>query len=127
MSGETDLAALLAGLAPTLSKDIFVFVTNPDWIYGDGAELNPIAAVSEEEGLTLGIPRADADGARLSYESTFRRITLGVHSSLDAVGLTAAVSERLAQNGISANMVAGFYHDHVFVPADRAEEALALL
>ena len=127
MSGQTDLEELLAELEPALSEGQFVFVTNRDWSYGDSVELNPVASVSEDEGLTLVVPRADADGARLTYDGVFRRITLGVHSSLDAVGLTAVVAERLSARGISANVVAGFYHDHVYVPADRAEEALALL
>lgn len=127
MIGETELSALLAGLAPTLADGEFVFVTNPDWSYGDGADLHPVAAVTEEEGLTLVIPRADADRARLAYDAVFRRITLRVHSSLEAVGLTAAVADRLARAGISANVVAGFYHDHVFVAADRAEYALTCL
>ena len=55
------------------------------------------------------------------------RIVLGVHSSLAAVGLTARVAESLAARGISANMVAAFHHDHVFVPWDRRGEALIIL
>jgi hypothetical protein len=54
-------------------------------------------------------------------------ITLRVHSSLAAVGLTAAVAAALSDHGISANVVAAYCHDHIFVPADRAEEALAAL
>jgi hypothetical protein len=50
-----------------------------------------------------------------------------VHSSLEAVGLTAAVAGALTAAGISANVVAAFHHDHVFVPADRAEAAMAQL
>jgi hypothetical protein len=72
---------------------------------------------SRSEAARLGLPPAPV----------FRRIALGVQSSLEAVGLTAAVAGALARQGISANMVAAFHHDHVFVPADRAEEALACL
>ena len=68
-----------------------------------------------------------ADKADLSYNSVFRGITLSIHSSLDAVGFTAAVANKLAANGISANVVAAHYHDHVFVPANKAELALQLL
>ena len=81
----------------------------------------------EAEGLTLLIAPAEARALGLPDRPLFRRITLGVHSSLEAVGLTAAVSAALTEAGISANLVAAFHHDHVFVPADRAEAALACL
>ena len=127
MSGLTDLGALLARMDPRLAGAEVVFVTFPGAGYGDHAGLAPVAAVQEGEGLTLVVPRDRADAAGLSYDGAFRQITLGVHSGLDAVGLTAAVSARLAEAGISANVVAGFYHDHVFVPASRAGDALRAL
>jgi hypothetical protein len=57
----------------------------------------------------------------------FARITLTVHSALEGVGLTAAVSGALAEQGIACNVVAGFHHDHLFVPWERREEALGVL
>jgi hypothetical protein len=81
----------------------------------------------EEEGRTMILPVEIADEAGLEYESTFHMITLRVFSSLDAVGLTAAVATALAEKGIAANVVAAFHHDHVFVPSDRAEEAIEAL
>ena len=54
-------------------------------------------------------------------------ITLNVHSALDAVGFLAAVATALSERGIGVNPVAGYYHDHLFIPADRAEEAMAVL
>ena len=81
----------------------------------------------EEEGLTLVIERSVAEGNRIDCSAPFRRIVLTVHSSLEAVGLTAAVATALAERGISANMIAAFHHDHIFVPSDRAEAALAAL
>jgi hypothetical protein len=68
-----------------------------------------------------------ADSLGITYQDMWARITLRVHSSLHAVGLTAAVSSILATNGISANMVAGYFHDHLFVPIEQAIRALALL
>ncbi len=125
--GETDLDKLLALMQPTLLPGEFVFCTAKDLIYGDLAELRPIASYQEEEGLSLILNKADADRAGLDYNSVFKAITLSVHSSLDAVGFTAAVAGKLASNGISANVVAARFHDHLFVPRDRAEFALQLL
>jgi hypothetical protein len=125
--GETDLSKLLASLAPHLMDGDFVFGTIQDAKYGDFAELLPIASFSEAEGLTLLIAKENADKAGINYESIFKGITLKVHSSLEAVGLTAAVSSKLAERGISANVIAAYYHDHIFVLAEQAEAALSTL
>ena len=127
MAGEEDLDKLLVLLQPDLLPGDFVFCTVGDLKYGDLAELQPIASYQEAEGLTLVVGKQAADDAGLAYESVFNCITLMVHSSLDAVGLTAAVSSRLAAKGISANMIAAYYHDHVFVPKAKAQLALQLL
>ena len=81
----------------------------------------------EPEGLTLILEKQVARHAGLDFEGVFRLITLMVHSSLEAVGLTAAVSTQLAKRGIAANVVAAFYHDHLFVPADKASLAMDAL
>ena len=127
MSGETNLETLLASLSPALIEGEFVFCTFENAGYGDRPELEPFAAVTESEGLTMVVPRSKADACGLAYESVFRGITLTVHSSLEAVGLTAALSARLTEHGISANVIAGYFHDHVFVRSDHAEKALAAL
>lgn len=96
---------------------------------GDGLppDLDVIAMIREAEGLTLVLPAADADRAGLEYEIELEWITLRVHSALDAVGLTAAVGTALAVAGVSANVIAGLHHDHLFVPAGRGPDALAVL
>jgi len=114
-------------MRPALGTGEFVFVSQPGASYGDGAELSPVAAFAEDEGLTLVIPRTLADARGVAYDGVFRVVTLQVHSSLAAVGLTAAVATALTEHGISANVVAAYYHDHVFVPAERAEEAAQVL
>jgi len=114
LGGERDLARLLAALDPQLHPERFSFSITSDPILGDG----DFAVVREAEGLTAIRPDPAGDWARIS---------LGVHSSLEAVGLTAALSSRLAERGISANIVAALHHDHIFVPWDRQEEALAAL
>lgn len=127
MSGEKSLKALLAGLRPRLHDETFVFCTLPGGQIGGLARATPFATVMEAEGLTVVIPQGHADQEGLEYQATFRCITLEVHSSLEAVGLTAAVSGALAKASISANMIAGTFHDHVFVPARSVEEAMTTL
>ncbi|MDX1605581.1 MAG: ACT domain-containing protein [Candidatus Competibacterales bacterium] len=114
-------------LSPTLREDDYVFCTFEGARYGDHPELEPIAAFLETEGLTLIIPKTRADEQGISYASVFKCITLGVTTSLDQVGLTAAFSARLAEHGISANVIAGYFHDHIFVPGEHAARAVAVL
>ena len=127
MSGERDLEKLLASMSPSLIDGEFVFCSIKSARYGAQSDLEPIAAVTESEGLTLVIPKSKADEHELNYESVFRGITLKVHSSLDAVGLTAAFSSKLTEHGISANVIAGYFHDHIFVQSEHAEKAIAVL
>ena len=126
MSGETDLDRLLSGLDPVLHDTPYGFalITPPD---GLPAGLLPFALVWEDEGLTV-IATLDALAhAGLAVESPWARITMTVHSALAAVGLTAAMAGALTEAGISANVVAAFHHDHVFVPWPRRDEAVAVL
>jgi hypothetical protein len=109
----SDLAGMLAGMAPVLDARRWEFAL----VAGD-PPADAFALIREDEGLTAVI--ADADGA-------FARVTLMVHSALDGVGLTAAVATALAAAGIACNVVAGFHHDHLFVPWERRGEALAIL
>ena len=127
VAGETDLATLLASMSPVLQEGEYVFCSFEGSCYGDHSEFQPLAAYQEKEGLTLVIPRARADEHHLDYSCTFRAISLDVHSSLEAVGLTAAFATRLAEHGISANVFAGYFHDHVFVEAADAERAMRAL
>ena len=127
MNGETDLAVLLATLTPQLQPQTYVFCTVPEGTRLALGQLNPLATFQEPEGLTLVLTEAEAQIANLAYTAVFRCITLKVHSSLEAVGLTAAVATALTEAQITANVIAAYYHDHVFVQAQRAEEALAVL
>lgn len=125
MSGLVELEKLLASLSPVLSETEYVFCSLAGT--SDAETLNPLATFKEEEGLSLVISQSEAIEAGIDFESTFRLITLNVHSSLDAVGLTAAVSGVLAEKGISANVIAACFHDHILVPSQRANDALAAL
>ncbi|WP_281543948.1 ACT domain-containing protein [Grimontia sp. SpTr1] len=126
MAGTVDLNALLDSMKPELMQDEFVFCTVSGEL-ADFVELAPLATFQENEGLTLLLEKSVADSANMVFEGVYRQITLTVHSSLDAVGLTAAVSTKLAEKGISANVLAAYYHDHIFVQAEKAEAALAAL
>jgi hypothetical protein len=121
--GETDLRVLIASLAPRRDSRSYVFVTAPV----APPDIDAVATVNEEEGVTLVVEQRTADEHGWAYSSPMARITLGVHSALEAVGLTAAVATALARAGISANMVAGYHHDHVFVPEGDAGQAVAVL
>ena len=123
MSGERDLGRLLAGLDPRPDPVDWVFVAVPAVPVGTA----PLMSFREAEALTCILTAEEARRAGLAGAPAFRRITLGVQSSLEAVGLTAAVAVALTEAGISANVVAAFHHDHVFVPADRAADAMACL
>jgi hypothetical protein len=126
MAGERDLVALLRDMKPELHEGIFMFCT-----LADDAELpatiKPLLTFREAEGTTLVIRQKEAERLGLPHQFASRLITLTVHSSLDAVGFLAAITARLAGAGISVNAVSAFYHDHLFVPEHRAEEAMRLL
>ncbi len=126
MSGETDLDRLLATMRPAADATAWVFCVVPGGHPPD-PELGAVATMREDEGWTAIVPRDRAEAAGLAYMGTFRRITLTVHSSLAAVGFLAAVARALADAGIACNPVSGAYHDHLFVPAERADDALAVL
>ena len=127
MAGETDLEKLLASMAPCVFPDEYVFCTVADGKYGDFVDYCLLFSFLESEGLTLVLTKSNADSAYLQYESVFKRITLTVYSSLDDVGLTAAVSGKLAENGISTNVIAGYFHDHIFVQAEKIDIAFKSL
>ncbi len=126
-NGSTEIRELLKHMKPELLADEYVFLSFKSSVYGDHAELAPIATFREQEGLTLVVPKASADQNQHSYSSVFRCITLQIHSSLEAVGLTAAFATQLTRCGISANVIAGYYHDHIFVGAEDALAAMTAL
>ncbi len=125
MNGETNIATLLKGLKPMLQKGEYVFVSLKSL---DGIDRNDtICEFKEKEGITIVIERKKADALNLNYSFITSWITLSIHSSLEAVGLTAIYATELAKNNISCNVIAGFYHDHIFVAKNDAENALKIL
>lgn len=125
MAGERNLATLIQSMTPERNKGEYVFVTvaSLEGIKVDDALLQ----FREREGITLVLERSKADEYQLEYDFVTAWITLTVHSALDAVGLTAAFASALAHNNISCNVVAGYYHDHIFVAEVDAEKTLKTL
>ncbi|MDW3205994.1 MAG: ACT domain-containing protein [Alphaproteobacteria bacterium] len=124
MTGESDLRKLIVEMEPTLDPQTYVFASVPsDFVIAE----KPLLRFQEDEGDTLILSETSARQAGLNDTRQFRRITLSVHSSLEAVGLTAAFAHALARHEISANVVAGYFHDHIFVPAPDADAALEAL
>lgn len=130
-SGERDLAVLLREMTPTLSEFQWGFATTLRPLDDQQmASLNPIASFAELEGLTVIAEwqrLLDAKSLFAAISEPMAQITLEVHSSLEAVGLTAAIANALTEADISANVMAAYYHDHVFVPYDLRQEALITL
>lgn len=126
MTGMANLQEILRSMAPVLVEGIFVFCTVTG-DYADYAQFRPLASFEELEGLSLVLRKEAAIEGDLPFQGEFRCISLTVHSSLEAVGLTAVVAGTLADAGISANVIAGFHHDHIFVPSDHASAALRAL
>jgi uncharacterized protein len=125
MAGMTDLAQVLRSLKPTARDGEFVYASLPGPVIPTA--LRPEATIREDEGLTVVLRREDADAANLAYDVVLAWVTLAVHSSLEAVGLTAAFSAALCDAGISCNVLAGYHHDHLLVPVTQREAALAVL
>ena len=121
---EKDLHTLLATMKPVIREGEYVYAL---WPHGKPLAGHIAAAVREAEGLTVVLTREDADAQGLRYDFVAAWITLQVHSSLEALGLTAAVSAALTEAKISCNVLAGFHHDHLLVPVADAERALEVL
>ncbi len=125
MTGETDIDKLLKTMQPFLNEGDFVFCTLSNMNIIPATEL--LFTFNEKEGTTVVLQKHLADELQLSYTFIASWITLTVHSSLAAVGLTAAFSSALAAGGISCNVVAAFYHDHIFVDKKDATRAMEIL
>ena len=125
MTKKTELSQLIKEMSPTLNEGEYVFVSVQDAT--KISRTDTICEFKEKEGVTIVLNREKADELHLNYDFIARWITLKVHSSLEAVGLTAAFSEALAKQNISCNVIAGYYHDHIFIHKKDANKAIHIL
>lgn len=125
MSGEKNLTTLLKTMKPHLNEGEYVFCSVPNDASVSFKDI--LFHFREEEGITMVLKKQIADELRLDYSYVASWITLTVHSSLEAVGLTAAFSTALGKENISCNVVAAYYHDHIFVDKKDASKAMTVL
>ncbi|WP_425916643.1 ACT domain-containing protein [Pseudomonas sp. GWSMS-1] len=125
MAGETSLTTLLRSMTPVLNEGAYVFCSLTDATQLQGVQ--PLGSFQEREGLTVIVQRQQAEQLHLEIDYVAAWLTLEVHSALAAVGLTAAVAGALAGAGISCNVIAGYYHDHLFVAHADGPRALGVL
>jgi uncharacterized protein len=120
-----DLALLINSMDPVLNPGVYAFVSVR--AKDELSSVKVIASIIEAEGYSAVISEADA--LLLGLPILFRAawITLNVASDLNAVGLTAAFAGALADSRISCNVIAGACHDHIFVPVERATDAVKVL
>ena len=123
MGPVRETEAMIAGMAPILDPTVYYFCIIED----ETLLAHALASFREQEGLSVILPEHVVRETGLNAELPMRRITLSVHSALDGVGLTSAVSSVLAEAGIACNMVASYHHDHAFVPVADAEDAMRIL
>jgi hypothetical protein len=125
MAGETNLHTLLKNMTPLLNEGEYVYCTFTDLNTIDIKDV--LGIFRETEAVTVILKKELADQLGLQYEYIAAWITLTIHSSLAATGLTAAFANALAAEGISCNVIAAYYHDHIFVARDDAQRAIAAL
>lgn len=125
MSGETNLEQLIRSLSVVLRDGLYVFVTVPS--NQSRPDVEPVMTFQEIEGTTYIMLKSEAETLGLPFEFPCRMITLNIHSSLEAVGFMARIATELAKHDMGVNPVSGFYHDHLFVPDGREQDAMNVL
>jgi len=125
MTGENDIGFLLRKMKPkhVLGEYVFCSIDESD----EKLVQTPLLVFREDKGLTVVIPREEAESHQLKFESTWGLITLSVHSDLTAIGFLARITQHLAQAGVSVNVVSAYYHDHLFVPYPEVVRVVELL
>ncbi len=122
----TNITELLKMMQPSLSPQRYAFATI-DENTARNLDCDPVMFFNEDEGVTLILLEEDAIRLDVDHEFICQKITLTVHSALEAVGFMAAISAKLKEVGVPCNVVAGFYHDHLFIPVNKVESAMVAL
>jgi|TARA_B100002003_G_scaffold250772_1_gene291478 hypothetical protein len=123
MTPIKNLQTLLKSMKPKLIKGDYVFYTTKK----SNTKLKSICIFQEKEGTTLILKKTEADKNKLKYDAVWNLITLTVHSDLEAVGFLAKITEKLAKNNISVNVISAYYHDHLFILKKDTKKVLQLL
>jgi hypothetical protein len=125
---EKNLATLIRNMNPVLQKQSYVFCSLSKTEYQElKGECDPLCVFHESESTTMILEISLADKYKIGYQETWSQITCEIHSDLTAVGFLAAMCSVLAEKGIAVNAISAYHHDHLFVPSNRASEALVLL
>lgn len=124
-SGGTNLAKLIASMQPKLMPHTYVFAKTQDKALA--AKADALMTFHETEATTLILRQTEADKHGIDYDFPCRQITLNIHSSLEAVGFIALIATQLSKYNMGVNPVAGFYHDHLFIDVNRADDAMQAL
>lgn len=124
-TGITNLKQLIANMEPVLNEGEYVFASVLDITVIPRSMT--ICEMKEKEGMTVVLSKKDAAELGLTADFVAAWITLNIHSALEAVGLTAAFATALGENDISCNVIAGYYHDHIFVAVKDKEKAMKVL
>lgn len=125
MAGERNLLLILKNLKPVLNPEVVVFTSMPEADIPEN--VNYISRFHEKEGVTMILTKENAVRHKFKFDGEFAWITISIHTSLQAVGLTAAISGALADQSISCNVVSAYYHDHVFVDYHKKDLAIDCL
>jgi hypothetical protein len=127
MSGQTDLRAMLQSITVSVRPARYTVLTLPNDEQSPPMGHGVAAVIEEGEGLTVvaTVERARTEGWPVDFVAAW--LTIDVHSSLEAVGLTAAFSRALGRAGIACNVIAAYYHDHILVPHDESDMAVEVI
>jgi hypothetical protein len=125
MNGESNLESLLRNMKPMVVQGEYVFCSIQESQLEDLENL--LMVFRESEGPTVIVTKVVAEKNELDFSSSWGLVSLSIHSDLEAVGFLAAITSHLAEVGISVNAVSAFYHDHLFVPYERVDEAMSRL
>lgn len=125
MKAKADIRSLLKNLSPRVNAGEYVFCSISTNYKLKNIEV--VASILESDSRTIVIRKEDAEEVKLHYDTSMSWITLDVVSSLEAIGLTSTISKKIADHKISCNIIAGYYHDHIFVPYSDHAKAIQLL
>lgn len=122
---DSTLAHILQNLNPVLDEQEYVFCTVKE--DSSVAITSGLCCFFEEEGVTVVLEKIKAEELSIPFKFTWKRITLGIHTELTAVGVIAALTSRLSAHDICVNVVSAYYHDHLFVLSSQAKKTIEIL